>query len=67
MLSDIFEYGIHERIQQAMRADGVWFERVQKKGPYGYQWGKWKPCGGKSERAWGNPYAGKARLPKEAA
>jgi hypothetical protein len=63
-MSPIFEYGIHERIQQAQRADGQWFKRYQQKGRFGYVWTRWKPVAAKDERANLNPYAGKARLPK---
>ena len=60
----IFEYGIHERIQQAQRADGQWFKRYQAKTRFGYRWTAWKPVAAKDERATLNTYAGKARLPK---
>lgn len=66
-MSPIYSYGIDHLIQQAQRADGQWFERHQDRTPYGYRWGAWRKCCGKNDRASLNSYAGKARLPKEAA
>lgn len=39
-----FGYGIHSLIEVAHNGE-QWFKRYQSKGPYGYQWGKWAPCG----------------------
>lgn len=66
VMADIYECGVISRHQFAMRAaDGQWFERHQKLGPYGYRWTAWSKCAGKHERAVLNQYAGKARLPRD--
>lgn len=42
----LFEGGITERRQQAVREDGIVFSRAQYRDPrYGYKWSKWKATG----------------------
>ena len=37
--------GIHNRVEIAVRTDGVTFQRSQFRGRYGYQWTPWKVDG----------------------
>lgn len=64
-MAEIYERGVTYRHQFAKRADGQWFERFQKLGPHGYRWTAWRKCNGMYEHASLNPYAGKARLPRD--
>lgn len=42
----VFEGGITERRQAAVREDGAVFTRWQERDPrYGYKWGKWRRTG----------------------
>ena len=42
----LFNGGIHEGRQYAVREDGAVFKRFQEKHPrYGWRWGKWKATG----------------------
>lgn len=44
----IFEGGVHERRQAAVREDGAVFRRAQVRDPrYGYRWSAWRASGEK--------------------
>lgn len=38
----LYQGGIHNLVEVAVRTDGRVFERWQSKGMYGYQWSAWK-------------------------
>lgn len=70
--------GSSVRTQAAQRTDGVWFSRMQDKGPYGYRWSAWRrmttapKIGYTYDSDWGQASAGwrdgemrAVRLPRE--
>lgn len=41
----VYEGGIHNRIEKAVREDGQMFERHQEKTRFGYRWSAWRRFG----------------------